>query len=51
MQRSDMIELILEHTDNQGLTDASFLEFLEGCTDDELDQTLNRLEQIAIFGG
>ena len=47
LTRYDTIELILDHADNQGLTDESYIEFLNGLTDEQLDAELTRLEELA----
>ena len=47
LTRYDTMELILDHADNQGLTDESYIEFLNGLTDEQLDAELSRLEELA----
>jgi hypothetical protein len=47
----DTIELILDHADNQGLTDESYIEHLYTLNSIELAAELDRLETIAVYGG
>jgi hypothetical protein len=48
MNRSDTLELIVEHAENQGLTSYRYMMSLAAMTDAELNQELARLEAIAV---
>jgi hypothetical protein len=51
MNRHDKIELILEHIIQRGQYSGLYMEKITSMTDDELDRELDRLEQLAIYGG
>ncbi len=51
MDRHDKIELILEHIIQRGQYSGLYMEKITSMTDDELDRELDRLEQLAIYGG
>lgn len=47
MNRSDTLELLLEHAENQGLTSYRYMMGLAAMTDAELSAELTRLEELA----
>lgn len=51
MNRHDTIELILEHIIQRGQYSGLYMEKVTAMSDEELDLELDRLEQLAIFGG
>lgn len=47
LPRADILELLLEHAENQGLTSYRYMMSLAAMTDNELDAELTRLEELA----
>jgi hypothetical protein len=47
LPRADILELLLEHAENQGLTSYRYMMKLAAMTDNELDAELTRLEELA----
>lgn len=51
MNRNDLLELILDHANNQGLWSEVYIANLMAMADIELAAELDRLETIAVYGG
>ena len=51
MNRSDLLDLILDHADNQGLYSEDYIANLMAMDDTALSAELDRLETIAVYGG
>jgi hypothetical protein len=49
MKREDLLTLIIDHASNQGLLDNEYANMLDDLSDTELDNELNRLEQLAVY--
>lgn len=50
MNREDLLALIVEHAENQGLLEDSWFAMVQTMTNDELEIYLNKLESIAVYG-
>ena len=48
MTRTETLQLLLEHAENQGLTSYRYMMSLAAMSDTELDAELSRLEAIAV---
>ena len=51
MNRTETLELILDHADNQGLYSEDYISNLMAMDDIALAAELDRLETIAVYGG
>jgi len=50
MNREDLLALIVEHAENQGLLEDSWFAMVQTMTNDELESYLDKLEVIAVYG-
>ena len=50
MNREDLLSLIVEHGENQGLLEDSWFAMVQTMTTDELEAYLDQLEAIAVYG-
>lgn len=48
MTRTETLQLLLDHAENQGLTSYRYMMSLAAMSDTELDAELSRLEAIAV---
>ena len=51
MNREDLLALIVNHAEEQGVLDDAYWALIQGMVEDELVLELDRLEMIAIYGG